>query len=85
VLGLLSAAAGVLLGAGFVLYLGAHGIAMNTMTLAWLAGGDKLWPVLQAWSVGRAALAIALLSTLAALYPARVASRLEPREALQHV
>jgi ABC-type lipoprotein release transport system permease subunit len=25
------------------------------------------------------------LSTLSAVYPARVASRLEPREALQHV
>jgi ABC-type lipoprotein release transport system permease subunit len=35
--------------------------------------------------VGRASLAIVALSTLAALYPARVASRLEPREALHHV
>ena len=85
VLGLLSAAAGLLAGSAIVLYLGARGIAMNTLTLAWLAGGDRLWPVLRAASMGRAALAIALLSTLAALYPARVASRLEPREALHHV
>ena len=85
VLGLLSAAVGVAMGASVVLYLGARGIAMDTMTLAWIAGGDRLWPVLRAASVGRAALAIALLSTLAALYPARVASRLEPREALHHV
>jgi len=85
VLGLLSAAAGLLAGSAVVLYLGARGIAMNTLTLAWLAGGDRLWPVLRAASMGRAALAIALLSTLAALYPARVASRLEPREALHHV
>jgi len=85
VLGLLSAASGLLAGASVVLYLGARGIAMNTMTLAWMAGGDHLWPVLRAASMGRAALAIALLSTLAALYPARVASRLEPREALHHV
>jgi putative ABC transport system permease protein len=85
VLGLLSAAAGVALGGALVLYLGARGIAMSTMTLAWLAGGDHLWPVLRAPSVGRASLAIVALSTLAALYPARVASRLEPREALHHV
>lgn len=85
VLGLLAAAAGVALGAGLVLWLGARGIAMETITLAWLAGGDHLWPVLRAQSVARAALAIALLSTLAAVYPARVASRLEPREALHHV
>jgi ABC-type lipoprotein release transport system permease subunit len=84
-LGLLSAAAGVALGAALVLYLGARGIAMDTITLAWLAGGDRLWPVLRLASVGRASLAIALLSTLAALYPAFVASRLEPREALHHV
>jgi putative ABC transport system permease protein len=85
VLGALSAAAGVALGGSLVLYLGARGISMDTMTLAWLAGGDHLWPVLRAPSVGRAALAIVALSTLAALYPARVASRLEPREALHHV
>jgi putative ABC transport system permease protein len=85
VLGLLAAASGLLVGASIVLYLGARGIAMDTLTLAWLAGGDRLWPVLRAASMGRAALAIALLSTLAALYPARVASRLEPREALHHV
>ena len=68
-----------------VLHLARQGIPMNTMTLAWMAGGDALFPVLRPWSVGRAAGAIALLSTLAAAYPAFAASRLEPREALQHV
>jgi putative ABC transport system permease protein len=85
VLGVLSAAAGVAAGGSLVLFLGARGISMDTMTLAWLAGGDRLWPVLEAVSVARAAFAIALLSTVSALYPARVASRLEPREALHHV
>jgi ABC-type lipoprotein release transport system permease subunit len=55
------------------------------VTLAWLAGGDSLFPVLRLASVVRAALAIAGLSTLASLYPAWAASRLEPREALHHV
>jgi ABC-type lipoprotein release transport system permease subunit len=50
-----------------------------------MAGGDRLIPVLEAGSVARAAVAIVLLSTLAAVYPARVASRLLPREALHHV
>jgi ABC-type lipoprotein release transport system permease subunit len=58
---------------------------MNTFTLTWMAGGDRLYPRLEVLSVLRAAGAIVALSTLAALYPAFSASRLEPREALQHV
>jgi ABC-type lipoprotein release transport system permease subunit len=84
-LGLVAAALGVWLGGALVLYYGARGIPMDTVTLAWMAGGDTLFPVLEAKSVLRAALAIASLSTLAAVYPAFSASRLEPREALQHV
>jgi putative ABC transport system permease protein len=83
-LGLASAVAGVLLGGALVLHWGARGIPMNTMTLAWMAGGEALFPVLTLASVARAVLSIALLSTLAAVYPAVAASRLEPREALQH-
>jgi putative ABC transport system permease protein len=84
-LGVVSAVAGVALGGAAVLYYGWRGIPMNTITLAWMAGGDMLFPVLSAANVARAATAIAALSTLAAVYPARVASRLEPREALHHV
>lgn len=84
-LGAVSAVAGVTLGGLAVLYYGWSGIPMNTVTLAWMAGGDHLFPVLRATNVLRAGAAIALLSTLAAIYPARVASRLLPREALHHV
>jgi putative ABC transport system permease protein len=84
-LGLVSAIVGVGLGGAVVLYYGATGIAMNTMTLAWMAGGDMLFPVLRASNALRAGGAIAALSTLAAIYPAFAASRLEPREALHHV
>jgi putative ABC transport system permease protein len=84
-LGVVSAVVGVTLGGLAVLYYGWHGIPMNTITLAWMAGGDHLFPVLAPSNVLRAGLAIAALSTLAAVYPARVASRLEPREALHHV
>jgi ABC-type lipoprotein release transport system permease subunit len=80
-----AATAGIVLGAAGVLYYGARGIPMNTMTLAWVAGGDHLFPVLTAAHVARAALAIAALSTVAAIYPAVTASRLEPREALHHI
>jgi ABC-type lipoprotein release transport system permease subunit len=41
--------------------------------------------VLTPVNVARAALAIAGLSTAAAVYPAVTASRLEPREALHHI
>jgi putative ABC transport system permease protein len=84
-LGVVAATAGIVLGAAGVLYYGARGIPMNTMTLAWVAGGDHLFPVLTAAHVARAALAIAALSTVAAIYPAVTASRLEPREALHHI
>ena len=84
-LGLVCAAVGVALGGGLVLYWGSRGIPMNTMTLAWMAGGDRLFPVLALTSVLRAVVSITALSTLAALYPAHAASRLEVREALQHV
>lgn len=58
---------------------------MNTMTLAWMAGGDRLYPLLRPSSVAFAAAVIVVLSSLAAVYPAFAASRLEPREALHHV
>ncbi len=84
-LGLVAATTGIVIGASIVLYYGARGIPMDTMTLAWVAGGDRLFPILTATNVGRAALAIAALSTAASVYPAITASRLEPREALHHI
>jgi putative ABC transport system permease protein len=84
-LGVAAAALGVLAGSAMVLYWGGTGIQMNTVTLAWLAGGDHLYPRLEFGSVLRAALAIIAMSTLAAVYPAYAASRLEPREALHRV
>jgi putative ABC transport system permease protein len=84
-LGTVSAAVGAVVGGALVLYLAATGISMKAAALAWMAGGDRLYPALLASSLLRAALSIVLLSTLAAVYPAFSASRLEPREALQHV
>jgi ABC-type lipoprotein release transport system permease subunit len=84
-LGIASALAGALAGALVVGWLAAHGIPMKAASLAWMAGGDVLYPVLRAGSLLRAVVSIVLLSTLAALYPAFSASRLEPREALHHV
>jgi putative ABC transport system permease protein len=82
-LGVCAAVVGVAAGGAVVLWYAAHGIPMNTMTLAWMAGGDVLYPRLEAASVGRAVLLIVGLSTLAAVYPALQAARLLPREALQ--
>jgi putative ABC transport system permease protein len=84
-LGVVSAALGLTLGGGLVLYLGARGIPMNTVTLVWMAGGDRLVPGLEAANLLGSGLAIVALSTFAAIYPAFAASRLEPREALHHV
>jgi putative ABC transport system permease protein len=84
-LGIVSALAGAVAGGAAVLGLAATGIPMRAAALAWMAGGDVLFPALVPASLLRAALSIVLLSTLAAVYPAFSASRLEPREALQHV
>lgn len=84
-LGVVAAVLGVLVGGAMVLYWANQGIEMNTVTLAWLAGGDFLYPRLELRSVLRAALAIIAMSTLAAIYPAYAASRLEPREALHRI
>jgi putative ABC transport system permease protein len=82
-LGAVSAVVGAAVGGAAVLSLAATGISMKVAALSWMAGGDRLYPALLASSVLRAALSIVALSTLAALYPAFTASRLEPREALQ--
>lgn len=84
-LGAVAAALGVLMGGALVLHLGARGLEMDTITLAWIAGGDTLRPRLEAASVARAVAAILSVSTLAALYPAWAASRMEPREAIHHI
>lgn len=84
-LGTVAAGLGIVVGGALVLHWASHGIPMNTMTLTWIAGGDRLYTALTARSVVTAAAAIVGLSTLAAIYPARTASRLEPREALHHV
>lgn len=84
-LGIVAAALGVLAGGVMVLYWAGVGIRMNTVTLVWLAGGDFLYPRLELLSVVRAAFAIIVMSTLAAVYPAYTASRLEPREALHRI
>lgn len=84
-LGLVSAVVGVALGGAIVLYYGSRGIPMNMVSLTWMAGGDELFPILRGVNALRSGVAILLLSVTAAVYPAFIASRLEPREALQHV
>jgi putative ABC transport system permease protein len=84
-LGLVSAVVGALAGGGVVLALASSGIPMKVSSLAWMAGGEVLYPVLAPASLLRSTASIVLLSTLAAVYPAFAASRLEPREALHHV
>jgi len=84
-LGALSALVGGAVGGAVVLYLAETGIPMKAAALAWMAGGEMLYPALVPVSLLRATLLIVLLSTLASVYPAFSASRLEPREALHHV
>jgi putative ABC transport system permease protein len=84
-LGAVSALVGGAVGGAVVLYLAVTGIPMRAAALAWMAGGDVLYPAFVPASLLRAVVSIVLLSTLASVYPAFSASRLEPREALHHV
>jgi putative ABC transport system permease protein len=84
-LGVVSAVTGAVAGGAVVLVLAARGIPMTAGALEWMAGGSVLVPALEAASVLYATGSIVALSTVAAIYPAFTASRLEPREALHHV
>jgi putative ABC transport system permease protein len=84
-LGAVSALVGGAAGGAVVLSLAGRGIPMKAAALAWMAGGEVLYPALVPASLLRAVVSIVLLSTLASVYPAVAASRLEPREALHHV
>jgi ABC-type lipoprotein release transport system permease subunit len=84
-LGTISALTGASIGSALVLALAENGIPMRVASLAWMVGGDVLYPVFVPTSVLRVIASIVLLGALAAVYPAFSASRLEPREALSHV
>lgn len=85
ILGLVSAAAGIALGSAIVLWLNRVGIKVGSESFTYLVGGDRLHIILTANSVFSAFLFILILAIFATLYPAYLASKKEPVEALRYV
>lgn len=83
VLGLGAGGAGALLGAGVILWLQARGIPAPNDVLVFLFAGPKLYPAVGLSNIGLALLATVVVSVAATLYPARLATRIQPVVAMQ--
>jgi putative ABC transport system permease protein len=85
ILGIISAALGIAFGSAVVLWLNRVGIRVDSVSFTYLVGGDKLYTVLTANSVLAALFFILFLAVFGTLYPAYLASKKEPVEALRYV
>jgi ABC-type lipoprotein release transport system permease subunit len=81
--GLVFGAAGTLLGAGLVAILGHVGIAAGNDVLMFFFSGPRLYPVLATHNLALALIIVLLVSVIASVYPAWIAMRISPREAMQ--
>ena len=85
ILGIISAAIGIAFGSGVVLWLNRVGIKVGSESFTYLAGGDRLYTVLTPNSVVTALFFILILAIFGTLYPAYLASKKEPVEALRYI
>lgn len=83
ILGLISGLIGCALGAGTILLFNTIGIPATTDFLRFLFAGDRLYPTLSAGNMFWALFAILLVSLLSTLYPARMATRIQPIVAMR--
>ena len=83
VLGLLAGSAGALAGGGIVTLLGSVGIPAPNDILVFLFSGPRLFPTVASGHMISGILVILLVSLVSTLYPARIATRIEPVVAMQ--
>lgn len=83
VLGLVAGCLGALLGALVVTWLGQRGLPATNEFLEFLYSGSHLRPELRAEHVVGAVFNIVLVGVVATFYPARVAARTQPVEAMR--
>mgnify|MGYP002631886339 CR=1 FL=1 len=84
VLGVVFGVLGSLIGGGIVLWIGSVGIPSGgNDTLVFLFGGPRLYPTLEMWHVGLSMVMVALVTTASTVYPAFLATRVAPIEAMQ--
>lgn len=86
VLGAVFGVLGSLLGGAIVGWIGSVGIPSGgNNTLVFLFGGPRLYPALEVWHVGLSMVMVALVTTASTVYPAFLATRVAPVEAMQEV
>jgi ABC-type lipoprotein release transport system permease subunit len=82
VIGISSGALGALLGSGFLLWLGRVGIPAVTLQLSFFFSGPRLFPSVTAQQVMFALFTVMIVSVISSIYPAWLALRVSPREAM---
>jgi ABC-type lipoprotein release transport system permease subunit len=83
VLGAIAGTGGALLGVLLISWLGHTGIPAPTDLLQVIFGGPRLYPTVSVGNVVAGLVATFLVSVLATLYPARLATRVQPVVAMQ--
>ncbi|MEY3014586.1 MAG: hypothetical protein RIT45_3321 [Pseudomonadota bacterium] len=83
VLGVVFGAVGVGLGAGIVGWLGHVGIPAPNDTMVFLFGGPRMYPWLSPMHVGFALGLVVIVTIVSTIYPALLATRVTPLEAMQ--
>ncbi len=83
VLGVVFGAIGVGLGAGIVGWLGHIGIPAPNDTMVFLFGGPRMYPWLSPMHVGFALGLVIIVTVVSTIYPAMLATRVTPLEAMQ--
>ncbi len=83
VLGIIAGSAGALVGAAVVTVAHIKGIPAPNDIFVFLFAGPRLFPAVSAGNLGLALLATIVVSVAATLYPARLATRIQPVVAMQ--
>ena len=81
--GLVFGAVGTVLGAGLVAVLGHVGIAAGNDVLMFFFSGPRLYPALASHNLVAALVIVLVVSVVSSVYPAWIAMRISPREAMQ--
>ncbi len=81
--GLVFGAIGTVIGAGVIALLGKVGIAAGNDVLMFFFSGPRLYPALASHNLVLALVIVLLVSIVSSVYPAWIAMRISPREAMQ--
>ena len=82
VIGISSGAVGALLGIGLLLWLGRVGIPAVTLELSFFFSGPRLFPSVTPEQVMFSFITVLIVSVISSIYPAWLAMRVSPREAM---